>query len=154
MVYFFYSCHVWGLTNSTYFDQIFVLQKKVLISITFNDKTSPAMPIFHNLQLLTLADIHNLQLVSFVYECVNGLFPSYFCDYFKTLSRTHAIGTRQTTMGNLFLQRRNTDQYGIRSVQYSGVKLWNSVPAEIRLPTSITKFRSELQKYYIIFYSA
>ena len=57
-------------------------------------------------------------------------------------------------MGNLFLQRRNTDQYGIRSVQYSGVKSWNSVPAKIRLSTYITKFRSELKKYYISFYSA
>ena len=125
-----------------------MLQKKVLKSITFNDITSPAMPIFHNLELLTLADIHNLQVVSFVYECVNGLSPSYFGDYFKTLSSTHAMGTRQATMGNLFLQRRNTDQYGIRSVQYSGVKLWNSVPAKIRVSTSITKFRSELKSIY------
>ena len=158
MVYFFpflsYGIHVWGLTNSTYFDLIFVLQKKVLKSITFNDITSPAMPIFRNLELLTLAEIHNLQVVSFVYECVNGLSPSYFGDYFKTLSSTHAMGTRQATMGNLFLQRRNTDQYGIRSVQYSGVKLWNSVPAKIRVSTSVTKFRSELKKYYISFYSA
>ena len=88
-----YGIHVWGLTNSTYFDLIFVLQKKVLKSITFNDITSPAMPIFRNLELLTLADIHNLQVVSFVYECVNGLSPSYFGDYFKTLSSTHAMGT-------------------------------------------------------------
>ena len=83
-----------------------MLQKKVLKSITFNDITSPAMPIFHNLELLTLADIHNLQVVSFVYESVNGLSPSYSCDYFKTLSSTHAMRTRQATM----------DQYGIRSV--------------------------------------
>ena len=149
-----YGIHVWGLTNSTYFDLIFVLQKKVLKSITFNDIASPAMPIFRNLELLTLADIHNLQVVTFVYECVNGLSPSYFGDYFKTLSSTHAMRTRQATMGNLFLQRRNTDQYGIRSVQYSGVKLWNSVPAKIRVSTSVTKFRSELKKYYISFYSA
>ena len=79
------------------------------------------MELIDALELLTLADIHNLQVISFVYECVNGLSPSYFCDCFKTLSSTHAIGTRQATMGNLFLQRRNTDQYSIRSVQYSGV---------------------------------
>ena len=94
------------LLTLTYFDLIFVLQKKVLKSITFNDITSPALPIFHNLELLTLADIHNLQVVSFVYECVNELSPSYFCDYFKTLSSMHAnLGTRQATMGNLFLQK-------------------------------------------------
>ena len=92
-----------------------------------------------------------LKIVKPFYECVNGLSPSYFCDYFKKLSSTHAIGTRQATMGNLFLQRCNTDQYDIRSIQYSGVKLWNCVPAEIRLSTSVTKFRSELKKYYITF---
>ena len=84
--------------------------------LTFNDITSPALPIFHNLELLTLADIHNLHVVSFVYECFNGLSPSYFCD------------------------------------QYC--KLWNSVPAEIRSSTSVTKFKSELKKYYITFYLA
>ena len=102
------------------------------------------MPIFRNLELLTLADIHNLQVVSFVYQCVNGLSPSYFGDHFKTSSGTHAMGTRQATMGNLFLQRRNTDQYGIRSVQYSGVKLWNSVPAKIRVSTSVGHYQCRL----------
>ena len=97
-----YGIHVWGLTDSTYFDLICVLQKKVSKTITFNDITLPARPIFHNLELLTLADIHNLQVVSFVYECVNGLSPSYFCDYFKTSTSTHAIRTHQATTGNYF----------------------------------------------------
>ena len=69
MVYFFpflsYGIHVWGVTNSTYFDLNFVLQKKVLKSITFNDITSPAMPIFHKLELLWLTFIiFNLYLLS------------------------------------------------------------------------------------------
>ena len=67
-----YGIHVWGLTNSTYFDLIFVLQKKVLKSITFSFITSPAMPIFHNLELLTLADIHNLQVVSLSMNVLMG----------------------------------------------------------------------------------
>ena len=75
------------------------------------------MPIFHNSELLTLADIHNLQTVFFVYECIDGLLLSYYCDYFETLSSTHAIGTRQATIGSLFLQRHNTDPYGIRSMK-------------------------------------
>ena len=95
-----YGIHVWGITYSAYFDLIFVLQKKVLKSITFNEITSPAIPIFHNLELLILADIHNLQVVSFVYECVTGLSPFYFYDYFQTLSSTHTIGARQATMEN------------------------------------------------------
>ena len=151
----FLSCgtHLWGLTNSTYFDLNFVLQKKVLKSINFNDITSPAMPIFHKLELLWLTFIiFNLYLLSM--NVLMGLSLSYFCDYFRALSSTHAIETHQATIDNLFLQRRNTDQYGIRSMQYCEVKLWNSVPVKIRLSTSITKFRPEFKKYYISLYLA
>ena len=55
-------------------------------------------------------------------------------------------------MGNLFLQRSNTDQYGIRSIQDSGVKLWNSVPAEVRSSTSVTKSdQSQKILHHILF---
>ena len=39
----------------------------------------------------------------------------------KILSSTHAIGISQVTMSNLFLQRSDTYQYGIRSIQYFGI---------------------------------
>ena len=42
---------------------------------------------------------------------------------------------------------QNTIQYGIRSIQYSGAKLCNSIPSEIRL--SGKQFRTELKKYYL-----
>ena len=59
-----YGIHVWGLTNRIYLNLIFVLQKKVLKSITFNVISSPAMPNFHNIELLSLADIHNFQVTT------------------------------------------------------------------------------------------
>ena len=49
------------------------------------------------------------------------------------------------TMGNLFLVRRNTDQYGIRSIRFYGVILWNLIPLEIRNLTSTACFRTELK---------
>ena len=49
-------------------------------------------------------------------------------------------------MGNLFLERRNTDQYGIRSIQFYGVILWNSILPEIRNLTSAACFRTKLKK--------
>ena len=107
---------------------IFVLQKNYYLS----DITSPSTPIFCELNLLTLYDIHNLPVAFFVSECVNGLSPSYFHEYFKLTSSKHIIRTCQFTIGNLFLERRNTDQYGIWSIQCYGVILWNSIPPEIR----------------------
>ena len=123
-----YGIQVWGLTYKSCLDPFFVLQKNYYLS----DITSPSTPIFCELNLLTLYDIHNLPVAFFVSECVNGLSPSYFHEYFKLTSSKHIIRTCQFTIGNLFLERRNTDQYGIWSIQCYGVILWNSIPPEIR----------------------
>ena len=136
-----YGIHVWGFTFDSYLEPIYILQKKVLKSITFSDMMAHSKPLFHDLQLLKLNDIHNLDILLFVYECVNGLSPAYFPDFFNLLSNKHMFMTRQSTKGNLFLERRNTDQYGIRSIQFSGVKLWNSIPPNIRAWKSLNTFR-------------
>ena len=146
-----YGIRVWGLTYKSYLDPVFVLQKKTLKAITFSGIRSPNTPIFCDLDLLKLCDICNLQVASFVFECVNGLSPSYFHEYFKLISSQHTIRTRQSTIGNLFSERRNTDQYGRRSVQFYGVILWNSIPPEIRNLKSTACFRTKLKKHYISF---
>ena len=70
---FMYGIHVWGLTFNSYLEPISISQKKVLKSITFSGMMAPSMPLFNDLQLLKLNDIHNLYISSFVYECVSGL---------------------------------------------------------------------------------
>ena len=102
-------------------------------------------PLFRDLELLKLSDIHSLQLLSLVYDCVNHITPNYFSDYFR---HVHSICTRQVIRYDLFLQRRHT-QYGIRSVQYSGAKLWNSVPVELRSLKSASQFRAKLEVYFM-----
>ena len=147
-----YGIQVWGLTYPTYLEKVFILQKKIIKCMTFNDIRTPSSPLFHQLELLKLDDINNLEIASFVYECINGLVPQYFENFFTSLSSKHSLGTRQSKKGNLFLERQNTVQYGIRSIHYSGAKLWNSVPPEIRLLSTTKKFRSELKVYFIKFY--
>ena len=112
-----------------------------------------ALPIFGRLELLQLQDIHELQVASFVYDCINDFAPTYFDNFFTLLKTKHQIGTRQAMKGNIFLERRNTDQYGIRSIQFSGVKIWNSIPVKIRSSASRVSFRAEMKKYYISLYT-
>ena len=56
---------------------------------------------------------------------------------------------RQSITGNLFMERQNTVQYGIRSVQYAGAKLWNFIPSEIGLSSTVKQFQTKLKKYYL-----
>ena len=72
---------------------------------TFNDIMVPSLPLFHKLEFLKLNDINNLQIASFVYECIDGLAFQYFENFFTSLSSKYSIGTCQSEKGNLFLER-------------------------------------------------
>ena len=98
-------------------------------------------PIFRDLELLNLCDSHSPQLLSLVYDCVNHITPDYFSDYFIHVSDVHSICTRQEKRDDLLLERKHITQYGIRSVQNSGAKLWNRIAVELRSHTSTCQFR-------------
>ena len=91
--------------------------------MTYSSVLDHSNPSFKDLELLKLSDIHSLQLLSFVYDCVSHMTLDDFSDYFKHVSDVHSICTRQAIRDDLFLERRHTIQYGIRSVQYSDAKL-------------------------------
>ena len=73
-----YSIAVWGFTYKSYFQKLFVLQKKIIKVMTFNKQTAHSTPIFANIQLLKINDICQLQLLTFVYDFQNKLAPTYF----------------------------------------------------------------------------
>ena len=148
-----YGISVWGLTYPTSLTAY--LYFKIIIAlkiITFEDLTSSSLPLFDSLCILQLNDTFKLQISSFVYECVYNLAPMYFRNYFTSIDSVHNIGTRQSSKGDLYAVRCNTTQYGLRSIHYSGVRLWNSVPNEIRDSHSLSSSRHKLKDYYLSIY--
>ena len=91
-----YGLSVWGSAYPTYVGPIFILQKKILKVITFNQVTVSSTLLFDSLQILKLNDLFKLQVISFVYKCLNNLAPLYFTDYFTSIHLIHNIGTRQS----------------------------------------------------------
>ena len=80
-----YGIAVWCFTYKSYFQKLFVLQKKIIKVMTFNKQTAHSTPIFADIQLLKIDDIHQLQLLNFVYDCQNKLactniFSPLFCE--------------------------------------------------------------------------
>ena len=71
-----YDVSVWGLTHPSLLGPIFILQKKVLRIIVFNEKTAPSAPMFDSLRNLKLNNIITYQITYFVFECVHNLAPS------------------------------------------------------------------------------
>ena len=84
-----YGVIVWGLTYDIHTKPIYLLQKKVVRAIAFQNFTSPSSPIFSDLKILKLYDLLDLNLLTFVYESVNRLSPPNFHNFFTMLSDVH-----------------------------------------------------------------
>ena len=80
--------------------------------MNFNKETASSTPIFSDLAFLKMDDI--LQLLSFVYDCQNKLAPAYFHNFFVQCAQIHFCSTRLASRGDLFLERKNSFQFGIR----------------------------------------
>ena len=73
-----YGILVLGLTYETYISPVFLLQKRVIRAISFQNYAAPSSPIFNDLKILKLHDLFQLKLLGFVYECVNKISPANF----------------------------------------------------------------------------
>ena len=82
----------------------------------------------------------------------NNLVPIYFREDFVSIHSVHSIGTRQSEKGDLFVLRCNATQYGLRSIRYSGVRIWNSLPVKIRDSPSLSSFKKKPKDYLFVLY--
>ena len=144
-----YGLIVWGQTYASYIDPIFKLQKKAVRAISFQPRMSPSLPIFSDFELLKLSELFELRLLTFVFDSVNKTSPTCFHDFFLLNSSVHHYSTRQASQGDLYMSRKNSLQYGLKSIRYLGAKLWNELPVELRNASSKTLFKTKLKSYFL-----
>ena len=98
--------------------------------MTFSEINAHTAPLFSQLGILKVYDVHQFQLLSFVYACHCRLAPVQFHSYFKPSFEVHNYNTSMASRGDLFLQRKNTFQNGIRCI----VERISSLKEKIRSP--------------------
>ena len=124
--FFTYGVHVWGLTFLSFLTQLFIIQKKAIRIISFCEPKSHSEPLFKSLNLLNLNDVIESQILFFVYQWSRRLLSPCFGEHFKFTS-VHSFSTRQSCNRNLNVASVNTTQYGLRSLKFTGARLWNSL---------------------------
>src|ERR1700733_13302806 len=107
---------------------------------------SHTKPIFSSLRLLNLEQILTLQTSIFMFRYEHKLLPLCFQGYFHLASDIHTHYTRGSNSYRSISARTNTRLFSIKCV---GPKIWNMLPARIRLAPHLRKFKKELHKYLI-----
>ncbi len=83
-----------------------------------------------------------------VYKCRNGLNPQYLCDTFNANHDIHNHNTRNASLRVTKHTKARTAYYH-GSFALSGQRLWNELPNNIKLCTSLSSFKNALYKYLI-----
>ena len=77
-----YALPVYGTADSTHLNKIYILQKKVVTLMTFSDPLSHSLPLFKELEILTISEVFKMETSKFVFESLNHINPSQFHDFF------------------------------------------------------------------------
>ena len=103
-----YGIVVWGSTFENLLNPVSVAQEKVSRAMTFSEPTAHSSPLFYDLNILKLDDLHQLSISVFAYECQNNIAPLYFVNYFTQTTNIHSYNTRSAARGDFFILQKKT----------------------------------------------
>jgi len=148
MIYFSYTQSVlsygnifWGNSHAHHTKRIFKIQKRIIRTITNASSRDTCQQLFKHLQILSLPSHYIFSLLVFVIKNRN---------FFQSNSEFHNLNTRYNR--NLHLPSTNLTSVQ-KGVLFSGSKICNYLPSNIKdISDDAKRFKSAL-KNYIIEYS-
>ena len=129
-----YCLTIWGNAPKTHIERLHKLQKCAARIILDAAPDAPSQPLFNDLNWLNIFERIQYNKGILMYKILNGLSPTYY--------------SRSVSNRNLCIPRHSTESFK-RTVQYSGAKLWNSLPLNIRTSKTIISFKRNFQNFII-----
>ncbi len=87
-----------------------------------------------------------LKLLSFVFNAINNLAPSYLSEILTI--RNHGRALRSSGQVLLEVPRTRLKQWGDRSFAVAAPRLWNSLLPDIRTTTDLSLLKSKLKTHF------
>ena len=75
------------------------------------------------------------------YKCVSGLAPTYLSVFFEPIELVHGLQTRAVQNRDMVVRRGRTI-VGDKAFQYNGPHIWNKIPVDVRLCTTVQSFKT------------
>src|SRR5271165_6239916 len=117
---------VWGFASKTLLNRLRLLQKRALRLLTLSHYLTPTSPLFRNLNLLKLDDMHCLEVAKFMFNVKMRLSPQIVLLNFTVIDLT--LQKYNTRSNNYFLVPHYRTNLRLSSINISGPILWNSLP--------------------------
>ena len=135
--YLTYCIVNWGGTYPSYLQKLHVSQKKIIRIISNSGFNSHTEPLFKELCLMNIFQLHEYFVGAFVFKCLSDLLPNIFHNYF-----TPNIHNRNgITLQSMYHSKKMCES----SLKISGPKIWNALHVEIRKSMSVHIFKKSFK---------
>jgi hypothetical protein len=112
------------------------------IIMNFKDEPGQSQMALDQLGWISLEERRKHIMARLMFKVVNNLAPSRISSMFQNSNHIHSYNLRGSN-SSLFLPRPNTE-YGRKCFRYSGVKIWNSIPEQVRNSESLNSFNRNI----------
>ena len=145
--YLSYCNEIWGNTYPSNVKCLFTLQKKAIRLICNADRLAHTNAMFKDMSILKLSEFVKYKTAIMMFNLFHGTLPIQLQRRFTKYSSVHS--TRQN-MSFVMVQVRTNIKAMCLSVY--GVKLWNTLPDDIKNCTSVNILKKCLKKHFLSHY--
>ena len=129
--YINYCNVVWGSAYDNHLKPLVILQKKAIRIINKSSYDAESAPIFCSLSLLNISNIHKLNCLKFMYNCLNDdKYPNFRNEIFDN-APSHEYNTRHRGQLNPSKTALRLDICR-RSFLCKGISLWNNIDVDVK----------------------
>ena len=114
--------------------------------VTGTSRRDHITPILRQLHWLPLRQRIEFKVAVLTFRSLHQLAPAYLTDYCQFLSDSGRRQLRSATAMTCIVPHTH-NSFGDRSFAVAGPRLWNSLPAQLRLSDSLNTFRQNLKTY-------
>ena len=117
-------------------------QKCAARSILDKSIDTPSSEMFAELNWMTFPEMVNFQKAVMMFKIIHSLTPSYLHNLFQFTNVIHNRSLRSTFEDLLYIPKPKLEIYR-NMLTYSGSKIWNAIPENIRNSDSLPHFKKK-----------
>ena len=138
---FGYCSIIWHFCGKTNNDKIESIQKRGL-AIVFNDFDSDYDCLLNRFGTKSIFNLRVDRILVEIYKTLNGKNPSYLNSIFQIKTIPYAL----RDSSRLCQPMKETTNFGLRSINYVGSKLWNTLPMHLKNSPDVNSFKLGLKE--------
>ena len=137
-----YGIILWGGVPKSKLNRIFLIQKKIIRSMTNSDYLAHTNPLFSELQIYKLDDIYYTEIAKFMFRSDKCLLPEPLSNIYTETTNIHSYNTRQISHIRPPAILKRLTQLSMLS---SGPNIWNGIQFSIKQKPHIKAFSAALR---------